>query len=190
MDRFVGKTLIARDGSGIGREAGAGLLSPLVNILIKCGLLTEDLDYHIVRAAMVIIFFSFGYQKWWAYEAQRLIPYISHGPLIFWLYPVFGVRGASWFLGSCEWSFGTCCCWAFGTKSWVFWARSAHALRLLAPSRSSHLCRTEWDASAGGFPAMTGNVPFLMKDVVLLAVSVYLLKQDVQRVVLGSVIRE
>jgi hypothetical protein len=29
-----------------------------------------------------------------------------------------------------------------------------------------------------------------MKDVVLLAVSVYLLKQDVQRVVLGSVIRE
>ena len=29
---------------------------------------------------------------------------------------------------------------------------------------------------------MTGNVPFLMKDVVLLAVSVYLLKQDVLRV--------
>jgi uncharacterized membrane protein YkgB len=38
-----------------------------------------------------------------------------------------------------------------------------------------------WAASAGGFPAMTGNVPFLMKDVVLLAVSVYLLKQDVAR---------
>jgi uncharacterized membrane protein YkgB len=44
-----------------------------------------------------------------------------------------------------------------------------------------------WDAAAGGFPAMTGNVPFLMKDVVLLAVSVYLLKQDVQRVVLATV---
>ena len=28
---------------------------------------------------------------------------------------------------------------------------------------------------------MTGNVPFLMKDVVLLAVSFYLLKQDVVR---------
>jgi uncharacterized membrane protein YkgB len=39
-----------------------------------------------------------------------------------------------------------------------------------------------WDASAGGFPAMTGNVPFLMKDVVLLAMSVYLLKQDLTRV--------
>jgi hypothetical protein len=32
--------------------------------------------------------------------------------------------------------------------------------------------------SAGGFPAMVGNVAFLMKDVVLLAVSFYLLKQD------------
>jgi uncharacterized membrane protein YkgB len=26
-----------------------------------------------------------------------------------------------------------------------------------------------WDIAAGGFPAMTGYVPFLMKDVVLLA---------------------
>ena len=38
-----------------------------------------------------------------------------------------------------------------------------------------------WDAAAG-FPAMKGNVAFLMKDVVLLAVSFYLLKQDAVRV--------
>jgi uncharacterized membrane protein YkgB len=47
-----------------------------------------------------------------------------------------------------------------------------------------------WDAAAGGFPAMTGNVPFLMKDVVLLAVSIYLLKQDVQRAVVTGAIHE
>ena len=40
-----------------------------------------------------------------------------------------------------------------------------------------------WAVSAGGFPAMTGNVPFLMKDLALLAASIYLLKQDVTRVV-------
>jgi uncharacterized membrane protein YkgB len=40
-----------------------------------------------------------------------------------------------------------------------------------------------WDASAGGFPAMTGNMPFLMKDAVLLAVSFYLLKQDLVRLI-------
>ncbi|MGY2491316.1 DUF417 family protein [Cupriavidus sp. CP313] len=34
--------------------------------------------------------------------------------------------------------------------------------------------------SARGFPAMIGPVAFLMKDVVLLAVAVYLLKEDRQ----------
>jgi hypothetical protein len=38
-----------------------------------------------------------------------------------------------------------------------------------------------WAASAGGLPAMVGNVAFPMKDVVLLAFSFYLLKQDVLR---------
>jgi uncharacterized membrane protein YkgB len=43
-----------------------------------------------------------------------------------------------------------------------------------------------WAASARGFPGMVGNVAFLMKDVVLFAVSVYLLKQDVARVLLSA----
>jgi uncharacterized membrane protein YkgB len=38
-----------------------------------------------------------------------------------------------------------------------------------------------WATAAGGFPAMTINTAFLMKDVVLLAVSVYLLRQDAMR---------
>jgi uncharacterized membrane protein YkgB len=42
-----------------------------------------------------------------------------------------------------------------------------------------------WDPAAG-FPAMAGEVPFLMKDIVLLAVSIYLLKQDVVRVSLSN----
>ncbi len=39
---------------------------------------------------MVIVFLFFGYQKWWNYEAQALIPYVSNGPLIFWMYPGIG----------------------------------------------------------------------------------------------------
>jgi hypothetical protein len=73
------KNVIAHDSGGIGRVTGAGPFNPLVNILIKCGLLTEELDFHVLHAAMVIIFFFFGYQKWWDYETQRLLPYISHG---------------------------------------------------------------------------------------------------------------
>jgi uncharacterized membrane protein YkgB len=81
-------------------------MTALTTVLTRPGLLRDDLDYHLVRASMVIIFLFFGYQKWFEYEAQVLIPYISNGPLIFWMYPVFGIRGASWFLGAAEWSFG------------------------------------------------------------------------------------
>jgi len=81
-------------------------MNSLIYILTKSGLLTKDLDYHLIRASMVIIFLFFGYQKWFEYEAQVLIPYISNGPLISWMYPVFGIRGASWFLGVSEWLIG------------------------------------------------------------------------------------
>jgi hypothetical protein len=64
-------------------------------ILIKLGILKKDLDYDFVCALMLIIYLFFGYQKWFQYEAQGLIPYISHGPLTFWMYPVFGIRGAT-----------------------------------------------------------------------------------------------
>ena len=78
----------------------------LIHILIRFGILRKDLDYHLMRASMVVIFLFFGYQKWFDYEAQTLIPFISNGPLTSWMYPIFGVRGASWFLGVSEWLFG------------------------------------------------------------------------------------
>jgi hypothetical protein len=37
-------------------------MNSLINILTKFGLLKDDLDYHLVRASMVIIFFFFSYQ--------------------------------------------------------------------------------------------------------------------------------
>jgi uncharacterized membrane protein YkgB len=54
--------------------------------------------------------------KWWEYEAQTLIPFISNGPLISWMYPVFGVRGASWFLGISEWITAALLTWGFWNK--------------------------------------------------------------------------
>jgi hypothetical protein len=42
----------------------------------------EDLDYHLLRTSMVIIFLAFGYQKWFEYEAQVLIPHISNGHVL------------------------------------------------------------------------------------------------------------
>jgi hypothetical protein len=54
MNRFVDGTLIARDRDRVGRTPRPWLLDPLVNILVRCGILKEDLDYHLLRGAMVI----------------------------------------------------------------------------------------------------------------------------------------
>jgi uncharacterized membrane protein YkgB len=154
----------------------------LINALTRLGLLTEDLDYHLIRASMVVLFLFFGYQKWFEYEAQVLIPYISNGPLISWMYPVFGIRGASWFLGGSEWSFAVLLFLGFWCKRLGILGILGSCAAFLGTVTIIPFMPDGWAVSAGGFPAVTGNVPFLMKDVVLFAVSVYLLKQDVARV--------
>ena len=170
------------ESNGTRLPAERSLMDRLAGVLIRLGILTADLDYHLIRASMVIIFFFFGYQKWWAYEAERLIPYISNGPLIFWLYPAFGMRGATWFLGVSEWTFGTLLFLGFWNKRLGILGALGSCATFIGTVTIIPFMPDGWDASAGGFPAMTGNVPFLMKDIVLLAVSVYLLRQDVMRV--------
>ena len=61
------------EGNGTRLPASRSLIDRLAAVLIKLGILTKDLDYHLIRASMVIVFFFFGYQKWWAYEAERLL---------------------------------------------------------------------------------------------------------------------
>jgi uncharacterized membrane protein YkgB len=184
MDRLANKTVSI---DGVGSAAVLPMfrrsIDLLADVLTRVGLLREDAEYHLLRAAMVIIFFFFGYQKWFAYEVERLIPFISNGPLIFWLYPLLGMRGATLFLGVSEWTFGTLLFLGFWNKRLGILGALGSIATFVGTVTIIPFMPEGWDAAAGGFPAMTGNVPFLMKDVVLLAVSVYLLKQDVQRVV-------
>src|SRR6266478_6050779 len=137
-------------------------MNVLTSILIKLGLLKEDLDYHLLRASMVIIFLAFGYQKWFEYEAQVLIPYISNGPLISWMYPVFGVRGASWFLGVSEWLFAALLFLGFWNKKLGILGAIGSCFSFIATVSIIPFMPDGWAASAGGVPAMTGNIPFLM----------------------------
>ena len=161
-------------------------MNRLTNLLAKIGILRNDLDYHLIRASMVVIFLFFGYQKWFAYESQALVPYISHGPLIFWMYPVFGIRGATYFLGVAEWLFGGFLFLGFWNKKLGILGALGSCFSFIATFTIIPFMPDGWATSAGGFPAMTERVAFLMKDLVLLAVSFYLLKQDVARAFLSS----
>ena len=161
-------------------------MNALIKVLARSHLLKGDLDLHLVRGSMILIFLLFGYQKWFDYEAQGLKPFISNGPLTWWMYPVFGIRGASWFLGVSEWLTAALLIWGFWNKKAGILGAIFSIGTFITTVTIIPFMPDGWAASAGGFPAMTGNVPFLMKDVVLLAVSVYLLKQDVVRASLSA----
>jgi uncharacterized membrane protein YkgB len=155
-------------------------MNSLIKILARSGLLKGNLDLHLVRGSMVLIFLLFGYQKWFEYEAQTLIPFISNGPLTFWMYPVFGLHGASYFLGVSEWLTAALLIWGFWNPRAGILGAILSVGTFVTTVTIIPFMPDGWDAAAG-FPAMKGNVAFLMKDVVFLAVSVYLLKQDVVR---------
>jgi len=47
-------------------------MNTLIRLLNKTGLPQSDIDYHLIRASMVLIFLAFGYQKWFEYEARAV----------------------------------------------------------------------------------------------------------------------
>jgi uncharacterized membrane protein YkgB len=96
------------------------------------------------------------------------------------MYPVFGFHGATYFLGASEWLTAALLIWGFwnpraGVIGAVLCVTTFVTTVTIIPFMPDG-----WDAAAG-FPAMKGNVAFLMKDVVLFAASFYLFKRDVVR---------
>jgi uncharacterized membrane protein YkgB len=156
-------------------------MNSLLKTLAGSRLFKSDWDLHLVRGSMVLIFVMFGYQKWFEYEAQGLIPFIDNGPLTFWMYRVFGLHGATYFLGVTEWLTAALLLWGYWNPRAGVIAALLSVGTFITTVTIIPFMPDGWNAAAGGFPAMQGNVAFLMKDVVLLAVSVYLLKQDVVR---------
>ncbi len=158
-------------------------MATLTDILGRSILLRRDLDYNLLRAVMVIIFAWFGYDKWHVSEITALVPMITHGPLTFWTIPILGIRGTSILLGASEWTVGTLLFLGFYNKRLGILGALGSIATFAATSTIFPFVPDGWDAGAGGFPAMSINTAFLLKDLVLLTVSIYLLKQDVARTI-------
>lgn len=154
----------------------------LANLINRPGLLKHDLDYHLLRLAMVIIFAWFGYDKWFDAEIRGLLPIITNGPLISWTIPTLGISGTAIFLGATEWTIGMLLLIGFWNKKAGMLGAMGSSATFIATLTVLPFVPDAWLAEAGGFPAMAMNAAFLLKDLPLLAVSVYLLKQDAVRV--------
>ncbi|GAN76304.1 YkgB family protein [Acidisphaera rubrifaciens] len=166
-----------------GGRAEMMIVKYIVGTLDRLGLLRRDLDYHLLRAAMVIIFAWFGWDKWHADEIRQLIPLITHGPLIFWTIPVLGVRGTSILLGASEWTFGLLIFLGFWDKRLGLLGALGSIATFVATVTIFPFAPDGWDEAAGGFPSMSITTAFLLKDLVLLTVSFFLLREDALRLV-------
>jgi uncharacterized membrane protein YkgB len=144
-------------------------------------LFRSRLDRHLIRAAMVFTFFAFSIQKWSQYTAEMLVPLISHSPVVFWLLPAFGVRGAGYFLGTTETIFGSLIFLGYWSPRLGILGALGSIATFIGTTSIIPFLPDGWAQEAGGFPIMTLPLGFLMKDVLFLPASFYLLKQDLTR---------
>ncbi len=156
-------------------------VNQLILSVSRIVLFRSNLDRHLIRAAVVFTFFIFSIQKWNRYTIEMLVPMISHSPLVFWLLPAFGVRGAGYFLATTEMIFGSLIFLGYWSPRLGVLGALGSIVTFTGTTGIIPFLPGGWAREAGGFPIMTLPLGFLMKDILFLAASFYLLKQDLTR---------
>ena len=147
----------------------------LYNVLSN-GSAVKDKELGLLRWALVIVFLWIGGMKFTAYEAQGIAPLIKFSPIMSWLHQIFGVQGASNFIGVME--FTTAFALMVGARNRLFSIIGAAMSSATFASTLTFMLSTPgvFEPAAGGFPALSAMPgQFLLKDVVLLAASLVLL---------------
>lgn len=123
-----------------------------------------------------------GAMKFTAYEAGAIEGLVASSPLTSWLYSVFSLQGASNLIGATEITLAIII--VLGAKFPKFALVGAlGALATFFVTSSYLLTAPVWEASLGGFPALS-VVPgqFLLKDIVLLASAIFLTGDALKRI--------
>jgi|AGFS01.1.fsa_nt_gi Predicted membrane protein len=135
-------------------------------------------DILLLRTTLIIIFFFFGYAKWFSYEANGIAVFISNSPLIAWMHNIAGIRGASYLLGGAEWLFGLMLLLGYWFSLPGLLGAAGSTLTFIVTSTFLFSTPGAVVPEAGGFPALSSTEQFLLKDVVLLAASLILLRYE------------
>ena len=134
-----------------------------------------------VLLSTVLVLAWIGAMKFTAYEAGAIEGLVASSPLVSWLYAVFSQQGASNLIGSIE--IATAITLLVGMRYRLAAILGAlAAVATFAITLSFLFTAPGWEASLGGFPALS-VVPgqFLLKDAVLLAVAINLLGKALSR---------
>ena len=129
----------------------------------------------LARYGLVLVIGWIGLLKFTSFEAHGIQPLVANSPVLSWVYEVFSVTAFSSLLGVVEVSTAA----LLAVKPW--WPRvsavgSVMAIGLFAAT-ISFLFTTPGvgEAAAGGFPVLSMNGQFLIKDIALLGIAVWTL---------------
>ena len=120
-----------------------------------------------LRWSMVFIFLFFGVAKFAAYEAEGVARIAQNYWLFGWMYPIWGVQGASNVIGTIELTAGAMIALgAFSSRAGLIGGLMGMATFLVTLSFT--IGATLWEEGYG-FPFMGPLAQFLFKDAALLA---------------------
>lgn len=129
----------------------------------------------VARYGLVIVIGWIGALKFTSYEASGISPLVAHSPFMSWIYHIMSIRTFGSLLGLFELATAV----LLALKPWSPKASILGGLlaSLLFVSTLSFMFTTPGigEASAGGFPVLSANGQFLVKDVALLGLSLWLL---------------
>jgi uncharacterized membrane protein YkgB len=128
---------------------------------------------YLLRYGLAFVIAWIGFMKFTAYEAAGIQPLVANSPLMSWVYGIFSVGAFAALLGVLE--IAVAAMIALRAVSPKLCAvGSALAIGMFLTTLSFILSTPGWEASLGGFPALS-VVPgqFILKDIVLLGAAVW-----------------
>lgn len=136
----------------------------------------------IARYGLAIVIGWIGILKFYSYEALSIQPLVANSPFMSWLYSVFSVETFSSILGVLD----IVTAILLIVKPWypkISLMGSALAVLLFVGTLSFVITTPGvGEASAGGFPLLSMTGQFLIKDIVLLGVSIFTLADAMEAV--------
>lgn len=134
-----------------------------------------------VRYSLVLVIVWIGALKFTSFEAHGIEPLVSNSPLMSWVYSVFSVTTFSAVLGVIELTLAA----LIAVKPWMPRLSILGGIGAVGMfvTTLSFMITTPGVAAAeaGGFPVLSSTGQFLIKDVVLLAVSLWTVRDSLSR---------
>ena len=141
----------------------------------------QALGFFLIRYGLVLVLGWIGLMKFTAYEAAGIKPLIESSPLMSWMYQVMSLQTTSSVIGVAE-VVSALLIAIRPLSARASAAGSAIAAMTFLTTLTFLFTLPGWEASLGGFPALSGSGGFLLKDAILLGAALWSLGESLSSI--------